>query len=104
MYEAARVLPTPPSQLEGINKEVRPVGRLKDRIESLNRLGNMLSDDMTNICIEIDRISGPMAVDQTKGESCRPPSSDLDHMQDQLDRLDRLAQFTRQQLDRLRAI
>lgn len=88
----------------GIGDTVRPVGRLKDRIESLNRLGNMISEDIHHISIEIDRITGPIAVDPNKGEPARPPSCDLDVMQEQLDRLDRLAQFTRQQLDRLRSI
>lgn len=105
MYEpAARANPVPPSQLGGISKEVRPVGRLKDRVESLNRLGNLLSEDISNISMEIDRIVGPVAADPSKGEPSRPPSTDLESFQEQLDRLDRLAQFTRQQLDRLRTI
>lgn len=85
-------------------KEVRPMGRLRDIIESLNRLGNLISEDITNISIEIDRIAGPMAVDPNKSEPRPPANNDLDVMQEQLDRLDRLAQFTRQQLDRIRSL
>lgn len=93
-----------PARGAGEVSAARAVGILKSKVESLNRLGNLLSEDVSQIAIEIDRISGCQPQDANKVDGPRPESSDLDSLQTQIDRLDRLAQFTRLQLDRLRAI
>ncbi len=103
-YQAAKGLACPPGQVSGITTAVRDIGQLKQKIENLNRLANLLSEDMSGFSIEIDRISGCRPADPSKGQPERPASCDLESFQEQLDRLDRLAQFVHQQLDRLRAI
>lgn len=88
----------------GAATSVRPVGLLKARIENMNGSVNRMSEDIHCISLEIDRIVGCQAVDPSKSSPERPPSCDLDSMQEQLDRLDRLAQFVHGQLERLRSI
>lgn len=86
------------------NAIARDIGQLKQKIESLNRLANLISEDMSGFSIEIDRISGCRPTDPSKATPERPASCDLESFQEQLDRLDRLSQFSRGQLDRLRTI
>lgn len=83
---------------------VRAVGLFKSKIDSVNRLANLISEDISNISLEIDRISG--SIPEKASQSCpeRTDSCEMDAMQSQIDRIDRLAQETRRQLDRLRAI
>ena len=88
----------------GLTTAVRDIGQLKQKIESLNRLANLLSEDMSGFATEIDRIQGCRPVDPSKAAPERPASCDLESFQEQLDRLDRLCQFSRGQLDRLRTI
>lgn len=83
---------------------VRAMGALRAKIESLNRMANLISEDASGISIEIDRISGCVPCDPSKSAGERPESCDLDAFQSQLDRLDRLAQFVRSQLDRMRSL
>ena len=94
---------SPPSAAV-LTASVRAVGQLKSKIESLNRIANLISDDMAGFSSEIDRLSGCTPCDPSKSTPERPVSCDLESFQEQIDRLDRLAQFTRGQLDRLRAI
>ena len=94
----------PPPSAAGMTASVRAVGQLKSKIESLNRIANLISEDMAGFSSEIDRLSGCTPCDPSKASPERPASCDLESFQEQLDRLDGLAQFTHGQLDRLRAI
>lgn len=94
----------PPCPAPGLEASARVEGQLKQKIESLNRIANLISEDMSGFSIEIDRISGCRAVDPSKTTPERSPSCDLESFQEQIDRLDRLAQFSHGQLDRLRTI
>lgn len=96
--------PPPSLGAVGLASTARDIGQLKQKIESLNRLANLLSEDMSGFSCEIDRISGCRPTDPSKAAPERPASCDLESFQEQLDRLDRLCQFSRGQLDRLRTI
>ncbi len=88
----------------GMGAAVRPMGAVQSKTESLNRVMNMISEDMASISEELDRLIGCRPQDPSKALASCPAGSHLAALQEQLDRADRLAQFTREQLDRIRSL